>query len=332
MSLVGGVTRWGTVLGPVLAGVMLQFTSVRLCLLLQIPFAVIAAVAVVTSHQLKEASLKLVWAAESRAVGGATGFPWDLLWKTRSTVVPVAGFACIVMAARSGRRFVIPMVALNLGMSPAMVGSVVGAGFLVDASFFWVAGIVNDRVGRRCTAVPVALLTAVAYSLLAVVSTVPWFIVSVLFFGVADTLGAGVLLTLIADVSPREGGSLFFGALGTMKDSGTVIGPLMIGFLMHHHSVSAACLALASLCTVAAAVAALSPAFDAVPQSKPAGGASFAAIPDTESDAGESEMAGPSAGVAEDDGGASVDLELDDEDLALFNAVHPGAQGQSDEL
>jgi hypothetical protein len=204
-----------------------------------------------------------------------------------------------------------------------------------------------DHFGRRAAAIPTMYMTVLAYLFLAFADTIPTFVACVVFFGIADSTGSGLLLTLIADTSPPEGGAPFIAVLRMIQDSGQFVGPLAIGLLMHHYSVRTACLTLAAFGSVVGLVALTKPfgphagdvgaaANAAMSRAARGGGQAFAALPDEDLDDDEeeqSEMVGHAAvgGTKKKrrsaDGASfdSVDLDLDDDDLALFNTVHPAA-------
>jgi MFS family permease len=343
MSLVGGAMRWGSVIAPTLAGIVISFASARWCLFLQAPLTALGLVALGASKKLREAEVK-VKNSRTEAQG-----KWraviKCLWSHKGTVAIVGGYACTTVVMRSGRRLVLPLVALNFHLDPMQVGLVLSLGFVVDSCLFWLGGVIMDRFGRRAAAIPTMYMTVLAYLFLAFADTIPTFVACVVFFGIADSTGSGLLLTLIADTSPPEGGAPFIAVLRMIQDSGQFVGPLAIGLLMHHYSVRTACLTLAAFGSVVGLVALTKPfgphagdvgaANAATSRAARGSGQAFAALPDEDLDDEEeqSEMVGHAAvGGSKKkrrsaDGASfdSVDLDLDDDDLALFNTVHPAA-------
>jgi MFS family permease len=102
---------------------------------------------------------------------------------------------------------------------------------MVDAVLFFVGGVVSDRFGRRFAAIPTSLNMGVSFIALAFcTSTISLFAVATLF-GVADALGAGLLLSLMGDHVPKKASGRFVGLLRFMLDSGQCIGPLIVAGL-----------------------------------------------------------------------------------------------------
>ncbi len=107
--------------------------------------------------------------------------------------------------------------------------------------------------------------------------------------------------------------------------------------LMHYYSVALTCVVFGLLGVTMALLAAFSPFFTRALAVKLTGGRltggnAFAALPDRDDDLDEvhddgtttdSEMR-PTRRVRSE---SSLDLDIDEDDLALFNAVHPGITG-----
>lgn len=335
MSLVGGVQRWAGVIGPLMAGVIMHFASPRWCLASQLPLVALSALGVTMSNDIRNAAKHIEEKKAAHDVTAASSM--KAIGEHKGRVLSIGGYCASLLAMRGGRRLMLPLIALNFNLNPLIVGSVVSLSFLVDATFFWLGGIVMDKFGRRASAVPTPILMGLAYFSLCFADTVPKFFICVLFFGAADTLGSGLLLTLIADSAPPEGGSAFFGVLRTLQDSGQLIGPIVMGTLMHVYGVTSTSVVFGLLGLLMGSLAMFSPYFGSNPRtSVPRQMNAFAALPDRDDEdldeiddehhddvaAGERRLPGR---LPNDD--SSVDLDIDDDDLALFNAVHPGVNG-----
>jgi hypothetical protein len=110
----------------------------------------IALTCTLLSKSIREASAALkqqeatnaAVAAAAASEGGSTGAAGGAratvkkLWQHKFTSLTVGGFACIVMAMRSGRRMMIPLIALRLNLAPVYVGAAVSLSYSVDATFF----------------------------------------------------------------------------------------------------------------------------------------------------------------------------------------------------
>jgi MFS family permease len=196
-------------------------------------------------------------------------------------MVRIGVYSMIVITLRACRRLMLPLAAMNLGLSASMVGLVMSASFVVDATLFFLGGMVMDRFGRRYSAIPTTLNLAIGFFLLPFgTSTVTLFLVA-MFFGVADSLGAGLLLTLNADHCPKAAGAEFMGLMRITQDMGQLVGPLFAGLLTSFVSFEFACWGLAAIGALNAVWAALLLPQDAHDEDAPSASAPTAASPTT---------------------------------------------------
>ena len=118
---------------------------------------------------------------------------------------------------------------------------------------FYPAGSVMDRYGRAWIGIPSMLVMAFAHLALPLTSSFWSFTVVSLVMGVGNGMGAGLVMTLGADVSPALGRPVFLGAWRLVSDSGAAAGPFAVS------AVAAAPLSLPALALGPVAVAALGP-------------------------------------------------------------------------
>jgi MFS family permease len=275
MSLLGGLQRWAGVVGPLLGGAVVHVSSTRWAVAMQLPLIAVTLTCTLLSKSIHDASNTLkqqeatntaaaaAAASESGSTGGAGGARATIkkLWQHRFTSLTVGGFACIVMAMRSGRRMMIPLIALRLSLAPFYVGAAVSLSYSVDATFFWVGGIVSDRFGRRWAALPTATLMALSYFALSFATSVPVFIACLVFFGAADTFGSGLLDTMVADTAPSDCRAENVALTRSILESGQLAGPLLMGLLMLYVDVRITCYVMGTLGLCAALIALFSSVF-----------------------------------------------------------------------
>jgi MFS family permease len=137
----------------------------------------------------------------------------------------------------------------------------VSLSYSVDATFFWVGGIVSDRFGRRWAALPTATLMALSYFALSFATSVPVFIACLVFFGAADTFGSGLLDTMVADTAPSDCRAENVALTRSILESGQLAGPLLMGLLMLYVDVRITCYVMGTLGLCAALIALFSSVF-----------------------------------------------------------------------
>lgn len=231
MSLLGGMVRIGSFLGPFLGGGAQAFMG------MQGAFAVGAAcmgVAVVVSLFVEEL---VDPAAKSATLESTTTNPIEIV--TNPTMTSLAkehwrtllsaglGVLCL-SAMRASRTAVIPLWAEHVGLSPAQASLIYGVSGAIDMIMFYPSGVLMDRKGRRVVAV--SCLTGLAIGVIAVpfTSTGAWLMVAAVLIGLGNGFGAGIVMTLGADYSPAVGRPKFLALWRLLSDTGMLTGPLLI--------------------------------------------------------------------------------------------------------
>ncbi|MFQ6171681.1 MFS transporter [Oryzobacter sp. R7] len=204
MSTLGGVTRAGMFLGPLVGAPVIAYGG---------PQAAFG-VAVVAG------ALAAALAGRARDLGPA-GHPTDVpperlrvteVARRHRRVLLTVGLGVLGLGlARSARVVVVPLWAEHIGLSPAQTSLVFAAAALVEVVLFWPAGTVMDRHGRVWVAVPVAVTIGLALVLLPLTTTVVGVAALTLLMGVGNGLGSGIVMTLGADAAPAVGRAPFLG-------------------------------------------------------------------------------------------------------------------------
>ncbi|MDQ3972967.1 MAG: MFS transporter, partial [Actinomycetota bacterium] len=183
------------------------------------------------------------------------------LWRsTRRLCDDPAFVAALVMMAASrwavtGVRFALVPVfgAEVVGAGEAVVGYALTLAAVTHLLVVWPAGKVADTLGRRPLAVPAYLVYAVVTLGLAFTTSVPAFLVVMALYGFGTGLSAVVPAAVVGDVVPARGTGVGIGVLNTAGDLGSVLGPIVSGFLAQQagygwgFGASAAVLALGAL-------------------------------------------------------------------------------------
>ena len=263
-SVMGGVLRWAMVIGPLIGGVAADFMGARNALLVTIPFIALTAFCSHSSERIRSNDEKQraereearkqqsEGASHKEHRSGVTGHlldVWDTATEHYKAVLSVGVFAGLLASLRICRRLFLPLAAMNLNLPATQVGLILTVSFLVDASFFWIGGIIVDKYGRKASAIPTALLLALAFVFLSSTTTAFYLWASALFFGLSGCVGSGVILTLIADVAPQKGSKKkgFMGAMRLVQDLGGVVGPMLAGVMLHFFDFRNACLAVGGI-------------------------------------------------------------------------------------
>ncbi|MBT2501510.1 MFS transporter [Curtobacterium sp. ISL-83] len=147
-------------------------------------------------------------------------------------LVRLGSGAALIGAMRAGRQVILPLWAVSVGMPGSTAALVIGIAGAVDFALFYTSGQIMDRWGRLASALPCMLGLSVSYFLLAwsghLDARVGWFVAIAMGMSLANGVGSGILMTLGADLAPRDHPAPFLGAWRFTGDLGSAAAPLLI--------------------------------------------------------------------------------------------------------
>jgi MFS family permease len=258
LSLLGGSFRLGAFTGPFVAAALLAvFGSERASIWF---FGVVLVGVALLVGLGPDPESRLTRPAPPRADAGMaedTGEPvtgsiptseragvFRTMWQNRAVLSRLGAAAASLAAVRGARQTVLPLWGVSLGLDSSTIALVVGVAGALDFALFYVSGQVMDRLGRIWAAVPSTLLMGGALVALAFTHDVSqaslWFGVFAIVIGVGNGLSSGILLTVGADVAPKEEPASFLGSWRTLTDAGGAATPLVFSGLTAAFSLSVA--------------------------------------------------------------------------------------------
>ncbi|MBI5161731.1 MAG: MFS transporter [Micrococcales bacterium] len=244
LSTLGGTFRLGYLIGPFLgAGIIALTASAASVFWFDLACCLATAVVLLV---LPDPATTVGEARPSRTQSAPVGLFRTIRENARVLGTLGVGSA-LVAALRGSRQVILPLWAVSIGMHESTASIVLGVAGAVDFALFYAGGQIMDRFGRLWTAVPSMVGLGVGHLLLALTSGLPtpvlWFVTIAMLLSLANGIGAGILMTLGADLADPTHPAPFLGAWRFCNDTGGAAAPLLI----------AAVTALASL-PVAAAV------------------------------------------------------------------------------
>ena len=226
IALFGGVNRMGTFAG--------QFCSIFLGVNLRLPFFIYAGIVVLNFF------LCIFFIPETRRGTRQTAdrkVPYlkHLLQISRqhARLLATAGVGQVcVQTLRRGCHIIIPLYADEIvGLSTQQVRSVVMISSAVDMSMFPIAGFMMDRFGRRYATVPGICIFATGMVLMPFTGSFTWLLLAAILMRLGNGIASGTMMTLGADLAPREGTGEFLGLWRLTGDFGGSAGPVVVGNL-----------------------------------------------------------------------------------------------------
>lgn len=241
LGLMGGVFRVGKLIGPLVGGWIGGVFGLRYAFLALGLFCVVA--------------FYFLWRympvpiAEPESAGSDHNPAQKLLTVVREQrgILLSAGTGQILaMLTRQGWLMLIPLYAAKaLNLDVQTIGLVLGVSSAVDLAFFYVAGIIMDRFGRKWAIVPSFILQGLGVALIPFCSNAVMLACVGAVIGFSNALGSGTMLAIGADIAPDARRGEFLSIWGLIGDSGMVFAPILIGAIAQGFTLSISSLAIA---------------------------------------------------------------------------------------
>lgn len=247
LAVFGGVGRLGFFAGPAAGGALGASYGLRTPLLC---YAALAAVVFV---------LSVFFTSEMRrAVVPHRTAHWrqvsDLFVQHARSFSTAGAAQMFAQMIRAGRHLIIPLYGASvIGLDVASVGWIMTISSAIDMVMFIPAGLIMDRFGRKYASVPCFLLMAVGMGLIPLSTTFTGLLIATTVMSFGNGLGSGSMMTLGADLAPREATGEFLGIWRLIGDVGSAGGPLVVGNLADVFGLSVATEVLAGIGLLAAA-------------------------------------------------------------------------------
>ena len=222
VALYGGIRRAGSFAGPAVGGWIAAAAGNDAVFLL---YALLA---------LPVLPLAWIFVDPQKEGGIAAARPrLRPLLQDQGRLLVVAGSGqLLAQAIRAGRKILIPLFGASvLGLDVASIGLILSISAFVDAIMFYPAGLLMDRKGRKWAIVPSFVLQALGMALVPFSGGFVGLLIATALMGFGNGLGSGTMMTLGADLAPRNALGEFLGVWRLIGDTGMTVGPLLVGGL-----------------------------------------------------------------------------------------------------
>jgi len=241
MSLMGGSTRIGHFLGPLLGGLAVGLWGLTSAFFVQ---AVVAIGAYLVLQLVKSDGRDVSTEQTSLKVVGQ-------VLREHRRVFATAGLVTIaIQIVRASKDAMIPLWGNHIGLTAGQIALIFGLTYAADMILFYPTGVVMDRFGRKWAGVPCLVMVSVGLIVIPFTRDFVALLLAGLLIGFGNGFGAGINMTLGSDFSPRGRRAEFLGAWRLVTDVGAVSGPLLIAGIT-----AAASLAVASFSAAVIGVA-----------------------------------------------------------------------------
>jgi MFS family permease len=258
LSSLGGVFRFGYFVGPFIAAGVVHLTGttqsafwihIVCCLLAAVTLLVLRDPATgARGFRRPSRASRLTTDDATNATGVTTTEPptdtgaqfvqeeahglFRTIRANRAVLLRLGSGAGLIGALRAGRQVILPLWAVSVGLDDSTAALVIGIAGAVDFALFYTSGQIMDRWGRLASALPCMVGLSISYFLLAwsghLDARVGWFVAIAMGMSLANGVGSGILMTLGADLAPRDHPAPFLGAWRFTGDFGQAAAPLLI--------------------------------------------------------------------------------------------------------
>ncbi len=225
LSTLGGVMRIGMFIGPFLAAAAIHRHG--LAGAWGVGIAALLAAALLSSR------LPDLPALATPAASAASPAPTlrATLREHRAVFLTLGVGVLLVSAVRATRQAVIPLWADHLALEASVASLIFGLANGIDMLVFYPAGKLMDRKGRLWVVLPCTLVMGLALLLMPLSVDATGLLLAAALLGFGNGIGSGMVMTLGADHSPRQGRAHFLGVWRLMSDIGSSCGPALLSLL-----------------------------------------------------------------------------------------------------
>lgn len=252
LSTLGGIFRAGWFVGPLIASLVISATgstqSVFWIFIVSCLGSVVVLIALPDPEKMFGPSARVADERGERVTEGEedaeerTHGRFRTIWSFREVLLRMGAGVSLVAAIRSARTVLLPLWAVSIGLSESNTALIIGIAGAVDFALFYASGQIMDRFGRMWSAIPSMLGLGAGFIVLAfshdLPSNVTWYIGVSLFLSVANGIGSGIVMTLGADLAPKDHPAPFLGAWRFSADAGQAAAPLFVSLLTALVSIS----------------------------------------------------------------------------------------------
>lgn len=267
LSTLGGTFRLGFFVGPFLTAGVIQFTgAASAAFWIHLVACAAAAVILLTlpdpttsfgAVRTVRVDDRRVREGEAHAAKQTRGL-FATVRENRGVLVRLGSGAALVGALRASRQVILPLWAVSIGVSGANTALIIGIAGALDFALFYTGGAIMDRFGRLWAVVPSMIGLGLGHGILAITHDLPanaaWFVAAALVLALANGPGAGILMTLGADLADPRDPAPFLGAWRFTVGLGGAGAPLLIAGVTAIASLSIAAATMGALGVVGAAV------------------------------------------------------------------------------
>ncbi|MFC4651795.1 MFS transporter [Lactococcus nasutitermitis] len=231
LSMLGGMTRIGSLIGPFFGGAVMSIFAMNVAGKAQdwLPGAFWTAVVLTIVTWIVVFAVPEIATPKTEAQVKAAQVSSGFILRKNAKMFMTLGLAIVLVGAvRQTSNTALPLWSAHIGLSASVTSYVYGLSGLLDALLFYPAGRMMDRFGRLWVAIPSMVILGGSILLIPFTHGV-WSIAIVsLAMGLGNSIGAGMIMTISADMAPSDYRAQFLATCRMFGDTGSAAGPLLV--------------------------------------------------------------------------------------------------------
>lgn len=222
LSILGGMFRAGSFVGPVIGAAVISSYSVQAVYYLPLVLCGAAATILLFTKDARE------------SVRTSSSFKETLLVARREgKKLATLGVASSILSALRGTRMIgLPLIAVALNIPTEQASLFIGFAGALDFAMFYLSGQIMDRFGRGFAAVPTLVGLGLTHLLVGVAVDGNTFLMLALLMSLANGIGSGVIMVLGADLAPPDKRPEFLASYRLLVDFGDASAPALLAPLV----------------------------------------------------------------------------------------------------
>lgn len=218
LSVLGGMFRAGSFVGPTIAAGVIALFSVQAVYYLPLILCGLAATI-----------LLFVRGSEDVAKNSSSFKDTFAVARREGKKLATLGVASSILSALRGTRMIgLPLIAVALTIPTEQASLIIGIAGALDFAMFYLSGQIMDRFGRSFAAVPTLAGLGLAHLIVGIAIDANTFLLLALLMSLANGIGSGVIMVLGADLAPPDKRSEFLASYRLLVDFGDAAAPLVL--------------------------------------------------------------------------------------------------------
>jgi MFS family permease len=222
LSVLGGMFRAGSFVGPVVAAGIIRLYSVQAVYYLPLLLCGLAAIILVFAKGKEDLAKNSSSIRETFRVA-----------KRERKKLATLGVASSILSALRGTRMIgLPLIAVALSIPTEQASLYIGFAGALDFAMFYLSGQIMDRFGRSFAAVPTLVGLGLAHLFVGIAIDANTFLLLAIIMSLANGIGSGVIMVLGADLAPPDKRSEFLASYRLLVDFGDAAAPALLSVLV----------------------------------------------------------------------------------------------------